>query len=63
MIEANLRPSWPSYLLHNMYCLHKSDELCTQLQKKAAIHFATFGAIYIGHSSTRHIHNLMKSQL
>ena len=31
--------------------------------KKTAIHFAMLGAIYIGHSSMRHVHNLMKSQL
>jgi len=63
MSEANLRPSWPFYQLHNMYCLHKSDEVCTQIQEKTAIHFATLGAIYIGHTSMRHVHNLMKSQL
>ena len=58
MTEANLRPS--SYQSHNMYYLHKSGEVCTQFQEKTAIHFATLGAIY---SSTRHVHNLMKSQL
>ena len=60
MTEANLRPSWPSYQLH-MYCLHKSDKVCTQFQKKTTIDFATLGRTYIGHSSTRLIHNLMKS--
>ena len=63
MSEANLQPSWPFYQLHNMYCLHKSSEVCTQFQEKIAIHFATLGAIYIGHTSMRHVHNLMKSQL
>jgi len=55
MTEANLRPSWPSYQshMHSMYCLHKSREVCTQFYN-----FATLGAIYTGHSSTRHIHNL-----
>ena len=61
MTEANLRPSWPPYQLHNMYRLR--GEVCTQFQEKPAMHFATLGAIYIGHSSTRHVHNLMKSQL
>ena len=32
-------------------------------REKTAIYFATLGAIYIGHSPTRHVHNLMKSQL
>jgi len=49
--------------MHSMYCLHKSGEVCTQFQEKTAIHFATLGATYIGHSSTRHVHNSMKSQL
>ena len=49
--------------MHRLYCLHKLGEVCTQLQEKTAIHFATLGATYIGHSSTRRVHNLMKSQL
>ena len=62
MTKANLGPPWPSYQLHNMYCLHKSGKVCTQFQEKTAIHFATLGAID-RYSSTRHAHNLMKSQL
>ena len=34
-------------------CLHKSGEVCTKFQEKTAIHFATLGAIYIGHSLTK----------
>jgi len=30
MTEANLQPLWPSYQSHNMHCLHKSGEVCTQ---------------------------------
>jgi len=66
MTEAILRPSWPSYQSHNMYCLHKSGGVCTQFQGKTnryTFYIATLGATYIGHSSTRHVHNLMKSQL
>ena len=48
---------------------YKTYETCLrfrlvgQSRKKIAIHFATLGGIYIGHSSTRHVHNLMKRQL
>ena len=39
MTEANLQLLWPSYYqLHNMYCLHKSGEVCTQFQERTAIH-------------------------
>ena len=58
MTKANLRPSCPSYQF-----LHKLGEVCTQFQEKTAIHFSTLGAIYIVHSSMRHVHNLMKSHL
>ena len=59
MTEANLRPSCPSYQF-----LHKLGEVCTpEFQEKTAIHFSTLGAIYIVHSSTRHVHKLMKSHL
>ena len=45
--------------------LHKLGEVCTQFQEKKSYTFyhAVLGATYIGHSSTRHAHNLMKSQL
>ena len=32
MTEAKLRPLWPSYQSHNMYCLHKLRKVCTQFQ-------------------------------
>ena len=61
MTEANLRPSWLSSC--NIYCLKIGGGLYTIPGKKTAIHFAMLGAIYIGHSSMRHVHDLMKSQL
>ena len=39
MTEANLWPLWPSYQSHNMYCLHRLGEVCTQFYEKIAIHF------------------------
>ena len=39
MMEANLRPSWPSYQ-SQMYCLHKLSEVCTQFQEETAIHYS-----------------------
>ena len=48
-------------------CLHKLGEVCTQFQEKNSHTFCyawclVLGPIYILHSS-RHVHNLMKSQL
>ena len=34
MTKANLQRLWPSYQSHNIYCLHKSGEVCTQFQEK-----------------------------
>jgi len=49
---------------HTRYCLCKSGEVCTQFQENSyTFYLATLGAIYIGHSSMRHVHTLMKSQL
>ena len=44
---------------------HRLDKVCTQIPGKSSYPFylATLGATYIHHSSTRHVHNLMKSQL
>ena len=36
MTEANLRPSWLSSC--NIYCLHKSAEVCTQFQEKKQLY-------------------------
>ena len=64
MTEANLRPLWPFYLSHNIFCLHKVGKVCTQFQEKNSYTFylAMLGATYISHS-LRRVHNLMKSQL
>ena len=50
---SNLRPLWPSYQSHNMYCVHKSGEVCAQFQEKNSYTFylATLGATYILHWS------------
>ena len=64
MIEANLLPLQLSYQPHNMYCLHRSGEVCTQFQENSYIlYLVTLGATHISHSSMRHVHNLMKRQL
>ena len=65
MTEGNLWPSWPSYQSHNIYCLHKSGEVCTQFKEKNryTLYLATLGATYISHSSMRHVQDLIKSQL
>jgi len=34
MTEPNLQPSWPSYQLQNMYCLHKSGEVLHNFREK-----------------------------
>ena len=67
MTEANHQPSWPFYLptnLTNMHCLHRLGKVCTQFQEKTAMNtFSMLSATYNSHSSTRHVHNLRKSQL
>ena len=65
MTGVTLRPLWPSDPTSpTLYCLHKSGRVCTQSREKQLYIFylAVLGAIYMSHSSTRLVHNLMKSQ-
>jgi len=61
MTEANFRPSWPSYQSHN--CIAFINRASSVHNSREKQYLATLGATYISHSSTRLVHNLMKSQL
>ena len=66
MTEANL-PTFVAFLTSCTTCIvfiNRAKSVHNS-RKKTVIHFATLGAIYIyiGHSTMKHVHNLMKSQL
>ena len=65
MTEANLRSSTSDLCglpTSCTTCIVFINRARSVHNSRTAIHFAMLGAIYIGHSSTRHVHNLMKKK-